>query len=309
LKIAFFGNPQFAVPTFQALIASTHQICCVITGPDRKAGRSQKIQFSAVKQIALEQNLPILQPEDLNSTNFLSELDGFKPEIGVVVAYRILPREVFTIPPMGCVNLHPSMLPDLRGAAPINWALIRGYQKSGISTFLIKERVDAGSILIQEEVDIFPEDDAGSLSERLSIRCGKLIIESLDRLEAGNLVPSPQTGKPTRAPKLTDETRQISWDKPAEEIHNLVRGLSPIPCSYTFLGSKRLKIYGSSVDSSTSIKVPGTVIGYNDNSLQISTANGTLCITELQLEGKRKMTAEEFNRGNPIPAGTLLGKI
>jgi len=307
LNIAFFGNPQFAVPTFQSILGSSHQICCVITGPDRKAGRSQKIKSSAVKQAALEHRLPILQPEDLNSDEFLTKLESTKPDMGVVVAYRILPRDVFTIPPLGCVNLHPSMLPDLRGAAPINWALIRGYRSSGISTFLIRERVDSGSILLQEKVDIFPEDNAGTLSERLSIRGGDLIVESLDGLEAGKLVPSPQSGKPTRAPKLTDDTRQIRWNLPTDEINNLIRGLSPIPCSYTFLGKKRLKIYRTRVISSASDFTPGTVIGYIDESIQVSTSSGILCITELQLEGKRKMSAEEFNRGNPISDGTVLG--
>jgi len=261
-----------------------------------------------VKIAAASSELPILQPEDLSAADFTAKLSAYKPDIGVVVAYRILPREVFSIPAKGCVNLHPSMLPDLRGAAPINWALIRGYRQSGISTFLIRERVDTGSILLQETVNIFLEDNAGSLSKRLSIRGGELIVESLDQIATGKLEPEPQKGTTTRAPKITDETRRISWKLPAEEIHNLVRGLSPSPCAYTYVGSKRLKIYSSNFRTGSAQLKPGTVMDLADNSLNISTGEGIFGIEELQLEGRRRMTAEEFQRGSSITAGTVLGE-
>ncbi len=307
MKVVFFGNPQFALPTLEAVFNSNHDICCVVTGPDRKAGRSQKLQSSAVKHAAELCGLPILQPEHLNSPELIANLEELNPDIGVVVAYRILPPEIFNIPEKGCVNLHPSMLPDLRGAAPINWAIIRGYKTSGISTFLIKEKVDSGSILLQEKVEIYPDDNAGVLSDRLAVHGGSLIVESLNKMEAGELIPTPQSGKISRAPKLSDETRRILWNNSAENIHNLIRGLSPVPCSYTSFEGKRLKIYRSRISADHVDSDPGTIIGFNQDSLNVSTSDGVLCIMDLQLEGKRKMTAKEFNRGNSIAKGTVLG--
>jgi len=301
------GTPQFAVPTLEALLESRHNVCAVVTNPDKRAGRSLKLAFSAVKIAAQKAGLTILQPDDLKDPILIDSLNETSPDACVVVAFRILPLEIISVPLHGCINLHPSLLPDLRGAAPINWALMRGYNKTGITTFLIEKKVDTGQILLQETVNIDSEENAGILSDRLSVLGADLIVKTLDLLEKDLLIPRSQIGEATRAPKIKPETCQIDWTCPAIEIHNQVRGLSPAPCAFTMLNGKRLKLYKTRLIGDTHDSEPGTVFGFVDNALAIKTGSGLIGMVDLQLEGKRRMTAIEFQRGKAIQPGTKLG--
>lgn len=307
MKVVFMGTPQFAVPTFKILLNSRHQVCLVVTGPDKRAGRSLQVTTTPVKRIAEEAGLPILQPTDFRNPEFLGKLSDTDMDICVVVAFRILPEEVLGIPKLGCVNLHPSMLPDLRGAAPINWALMKGYTSTGLTTFLIEKRVDAGGILLQKSVDIKPDDDAGTLSSRLSERGAELIIRTIDLLEDGAITPSKQNGEVTQAPKITVETCELDWAKSAEHLHNQIRGLSPVPCAFTNFGIKRLKVFKSRIIDTEFKGDPGEITGFEGQLLVVSTGAGRLGIEDLQMEGKRRMTSSEFQRGVQNIIGTKLG--
>jgi len=304
--VVFMGTPTFAVPTLQALLASRHPVVGVVTGLDKPAGRTLRPQPTAVKKASLTAGLPILQPEKLKNPEFLQALAEWQPDVCVVVAFRILPREVIEIPPRGCINMHPSLLPALRGAAPINWALMNGCERTGITTFLIEKRIDAGSILLQREYPILPEDDAGSLSERLSAEGARLIVETLDGFEEGRLVPRPQAGEPTPAPKIEAETCRIDWTRPATEICNQIRGLSPAPAAFTTLNGKRLKLFRAKVVKGNAVAAPGTVIKGKAGVLTAQCGAGGLAILELQLEGKRRLDSTEFVRGKPVECGTTL---
>ncbi len=301
------GTPQFAVPTLSALLKSRHEVCLVVTGPDKRAGRSLKVKTTPVKDLAEKEGLPILQPTDFKDREFLEKLTNAKPDVCVVVAFRILPQEVLEIPKSGCVNLHPSLLPDLRGAAPINWALMKGYSSTGLTTFLIEKRVDAGGILIQEPVEIEPDENAGSLSDRLSRSGAGLIVKTIDLLEQGSIKPTKQEGKVTKAPKITIEMCKLDWTNSSKDLHNQIRGLSPNPCSFAYLKKKRLKIFKSTLMASEAKGEPGEIIGFENELMVIATGSGMLGVEELQLEGKRRMTTVEFQRGAQNIIGTRLG--
>jgi methionyl-tRNA formyltransferase len=249
--------------------------------------------------------IPILQPEDLRDPFFLRAIQGYNPDIAAVVAFRILPTELFTIPKKGCVNLHASLLPELRGAAPIQWALIRGYRQTGVSTFLIERKVDTGGLLSQSIVTIEQEDNAGTLSRKLSDVGAELLIESLQKVNAGTSKPQQQTGEPTLAPKITKELCRISWERSALDIHNQIRGLSPLPAAHTYLNDKMVKIFRSQVVEAITSD-PGAITTQNEGQLLIGTGAGCLLIEELQLEGRKRMSASEFLRGKSIAAGTHL---
>lgn len=301
------GTPIFSVPVMEALLASRHEVAAVVTNIDKPAGRKRKPLESAVKQAALRHRLPILQPERLDDEGFLTEIAGLNADAGVVVAFRILPVELYSIPRLGCINLHTSLLPDLRGAAPINRALIRGYTKTGVTTFQIEKKVDKGQILLQEAIDIDPEDDCGSLSMRMAAVGAKLMVETLDRLESETVKPVEQMGKGSLAPKITPEICEIDWSKSAVELHNLVRGLSPTPAARTRWDGKVLKLFNTQVVEATPSAQAGEVIGLVDGVMQVQAGDGVLGIVELQLEGKRRMNIVDFCCGKPIEAGTVLG--
>lgn len=307
MKVVFMGTPEFAVPTLEALLRSKHQVKAVVTGKDKRAGRRLKLVETAVKISAYKQGLTVLQTEDFCDPFFLRALKGIHAEIGVVVAFRIIPEELFQLFPHGCINLHPSLLPDLRGAAPINWALMRGYRQTGITTFLIRKKVDAGSILLQETVDIDPMDDAGSLSAKLSVSGSRLVVKTLDELQEGNLVSQPQKGTVTKAPRITRTTCRIDWNRPAGEIHNQVRGLSPVPTAFTTLKGRLLKVYRTIIIEGVDDAEPGVIEWCKGGAICVQTGKGKLGLTEIQLEGRKRITAEEFLRGKTIEPGTKLG--
>lgn len=299
------GTSEFAVPCLRALVKSGITISAVVTVPDKPAGRGLRPTASPVKLTAAELELPVLQPDDLRDSAFIAELGRREPDVGLVVSFRILPPEVYTLPRLGCVNLHASLLPELRGAAPINWALILGLERTGVTTFLIERTVDTGGVLLQREVAVLPDDDAGSLGRRLSEVGAEVAVETLHGYVSGALQPRPQTGTPSRAPKITPELCRLDWSRPGRELHNLVRGLSPAPAAYTLLDGRRIKIYKTKPVAYAPSDTPGVAV-WADGALRVSTGEGALEILELQAEGGRRMTAADFARGRRFRSGTTL---
>ncbi|MDI6713572.1 MAG: methionyl-tRNA formyltransferase [Thermodesulfovibrio sp.] len=299
--IVFFGTPDFAVPTLKYLIANNENILLVITQPDKPKGRGKNVQPPPVKEIAIKQGLKVLQPEKIKDEKFIETLKKLNPEIAIVVAYgKILPREVLEIPALGCINLHASLLPKYRGAAPIQWALIKGEKITGVTTMLIDEGLDTGPILLQKEVPIDDDDNAQSLSEKLAVIGADLVIETIDKMRRGLITPTPQTGQISYAPLLKKEDGKIDWQKSAIEIFNLIRGTYPWPCAYCYFKKERLKIIKAQpLEEKAS---PGLIIKAKDE-LIIGTGLGTIKILLIQPEGKKIMTAKEFICGRKINEG------
>ncbi len=300
IRIVFMGTPDFAVASADALLQAGIEICAVVTVPDKPAGRGRKLRFSAVKEWALQQGLPLLQPQDLRDPEFLRQLRALNAHLFIVVAFRILPEEVFTIPEHGTINLHGSLLPKYRGAAPINWALINGEKETGVTTFFIDRTVDTGEILLQERTPIADEDNFGTLYARLKEIGAELLVRTVKGVMSGEITPQQQHGEATRAPKLTPELRRIDWSRTADDIHNLIRGLSPVPAAYTVLRGKRLKVLRSR--PAAEMNAPGPPGTLHPEALQqgrlaINTGRGVLELLEVQPEGKKTMRAEDFLRG------------
>ncbi len=296
MKIIFMGTPEFALPSIKKLIHSSHQVLAVVTAPDKERGRGQKISFSPVKNLALGHNLPVLQPERLKDENFISSLQNYKADLFVVVAFRILPREVFTIPPKGTFNLHASLLPKYRGAAPIQWALIKGEKETGLTTFALEEKVDTGSIYLQEKISISEDDDYGSLHDKLSTLGAEVVLKTVNLIESGSYELKMQDNSlASPAPKITKEMCKIDWRKSAREIHNLVRGLSPYPAAFFDYKDKVIKVFKTEITSEINLS-PGQI--YTDKKkLIIGCRDKAIKILELQLEGRKRMDAEAFLRG------------
>jgi len=297
MKIIFMGTPDFAIPSLQTLVNSKHKVISVVTAPDKERGRGQKVSFTPVKEFALQNKIPVLQPEKLKSNPlFVDELKKYNADLFVVVAFKILPKEVFTIPPKGSFNLHASLLPKFRGAAPIQWALIKGETETGVTTFKLEEQVDTGNIYLQQKIEIKPEDNFEVLHDKLSEIGAKVVLQTVEMIETGNyellkqddLLASP-------APKITKEICQIDWNKSAMEIHNLVRGLSPHPTAFFIYDEKVIKIYETEVVERNDLKAFQIV--QTKNELIIGCGKNALRILELQQEGRKRMTAEEFLRG------------
>ena len=297
MKIIFMGTPDFSIPSLKALFESKHEVIAVVTAPDKQRGRGRKISYTPVKQFALENNLPVLQPEKLkNNQEFVEQLKGFSAELYVVVAFKILPVEVFAIPPNGSFNLHASLLPKFRGAAPIQWALINGETETGLTTFKLAEKVDTGNIYFQEKVEIFREDNFGTLHDRLSEIGAELVLRTVNLIEADKFELIKQDDSlASPAPKITKEVALIDWNKPANTIHNLIRGLSPIPGAYFVFRGKVIKVYRSEVIEKDDLKP--FEIHQTKTELIIGCSYNALRILELQQEGKKRMGIEEFLRG------------
>jgi methionyl-tRNA formyltransferase len=296
MNLIFMGSADFSIPSLNNLYNSKHKILALVTVPDKEKGRGQKISLSPVKEFGLKNNIPVLQPEKLKDEKFIDQLKGFKADLYVVVAFRILPKEVFTIPPKGSFNLHASLLPKFRGAAPIQWALINGETKTGVTTFALEEKVDTGNIYLTKEVEIDDEDNFESLHNKLSEIGSKAVLETVDMIESENYhLKQQDNSSATPAPKITSETGKINWENSAEEIYNLVRGLSPVPCAYFYYDDKKIKVYKTRVQQKENT-FPGK-INHTKNSLSIECGKNELEILELQLEGRKKLSAEEFLRG------------
>ncbi|MGB2696539.1 MAG: methionyl-tRNA formyltransferase [Candidatus Zixiibacteriota bacterium] len=309
MRIIFMGTPEFAIPSLKVIQNSKHQLLAVITQPDKPKGRGKKLTPSPVKEFCLENQLKVLAPKNLKSEDFVSELKALNPDLMVVVAFRILPQGVFSIPPLGTINLHASLLPKYRGAAPINWAIFKGEKKTGLTTFFIEKKVDTGNMILQKGTEIQPEETYGELSQRLSELGAELILETIDQIEKGEVKLLTQDDKEaTSAPKITPELCKIDWSKPAIEIKNLIRGLSPAPGAYTSYQGKPLKIFkAQAVNDTPNSEGFGEVISADKNKgLEIKTSKGTLRLLELQPQSKRRMKGEEFLRGYRIKIGDKL---
>ena len=297
MKIVFMGTPDFAIPSLKILIENNHQILAVVTTPDKERGRGQKITFTAVKQFAVENNIPVYQPEKLKGNNeFVELMKSLNPDLFVVVAFRILPKEVFEIPKCGSFNLHGSYLPKYRGAAPIQWTLINGDEETGLTTFKLAEKVDTGNIYLQEKVKINPDDNFESLHDRMSLIGADLVYKTVTMIENRSFKLQAQDDSlASPAPKISKETCLIDWNKPASEIHNLIRGLSPHPVAYFLHNSKVIKIYKSEIVKDLNLK-PGEFY-QSKTELFIGCGKDALKIIEIQQEGKKRMNTEEFLRG------------
>ncbi len=306
-RIVFMGTPDFAVASADALWNAGVEFASVVTTPDRAAGRGLRVRQSAVKQWALQHAVPVLQPEELSSPEFLQALQQAKADLFIVVAFRILPREVFAIPPMGTINLHASLLPKFRGAAPINWAIIEGETETGVTTFLIDGKIDTGDILLQRKVPIGEDETYGELYERLKIAGAELLVETVKQYVAGEIVPQKQVGTASRAPKITPEICRIDWQWPATKIRNLVRGLSPTPAAFTTLNQRRLKIFRCRVVAAGQQAEPGCVLAADARTgrFVVQAGEGAIQLDEVQLEGKKRLPAADFLRGYPVSAGDV----
>jgi methionyl-tRNA formyltransferase len=295
MKIIFMGTPDFALPSLNRLYESRHELTAVVTAPDKERGRGQKVSFTPVKEFALKHNIPVLQPEKLMDENFIQSLKNYNADLFIIVAFRILPKEVFTIPSKGSFNLHGSLLPKYRGAAPIQWAIINGENETGLTTFALAEKVDTGNIYYQEKIVIRDEDNFGTLHDRMSEMGAEVVTKTVDIIESGNFVLKEQDNSATSpAPKITKKIQQINWDRPALEIHNLIRGLSPFPGAFFFNQAKLIKIYSS---KPADVKLNPGEIKHTKTELFIGCRDRALQIFELQQEGKRRMFTEEFLRG------------
>ena len=297
-RIVFMGTPEFAVASLDALIKAQHNVVGVITAPDKPAGRGMKINESAVKKYAREHSLNILQPEKLKNPEFLSQLKALNADLQVVVAFRMLPEAVWNMPPMGTVNVHASLLPKYRGAAPINWAIINGEKETGVTTFKLTHEIDTGNILLQKKISIADDDDAGILHDKLKDAGAELLIKTIDGLVNENIKEQPQSNEASvHAPKLNTDTSKINWNLPVESIYNLIRGLSPYPAAFTTLKGKVFKIYKSEFKLVNPSNPPGEFETDHKTYLRFAGADGYIYAKNVQAEGKKRMDVVEFLRG------------
>ncbi|MEQ8908923.1 MAG: methionyl-tRNA formyltransferase [Vicingaceae bacterium] len=308
LRIVFLGTPDFAVESLRAIHESGRKVVGVITSPDRQAGRGRKVQQSAVKKYAVEAGLPMLQPTNLKDPDFQEELKALKADLQIVVAFRMLPEAVWNMPPLGTFNLHASLLPQYRGAAPINWAIINGEKKSGVTTFFLQHKIDTGDILFQEEVELDDKETAGSLHNKLMEVGAKLVIKTLNAIEHGDYQEKPQNdliAKGTtiaEAPKIFRQDCQINWNLEADVVDRLIRGLAPYPAAWTKIKHQEddkvlnLKVYQIEIKSST-LALKAGELNVQDGEILVGTAIQTVSFTDLQLEGKKRMKAKELLNG------------
>lgn len=308
LRIIFYGTPEFAVRSLDQIRRAGFDVCAVVTSPDRKAGRGMKIKHSAVKDYALQHELPILQPTNLKSEDFQAELRRYNPNIQVVIAFRMLPEKVWNCPPLGTINLHASLLPDYRGAAPINWAIINGESVTGVSTFRLKHEIDTGNLLKQKEVSISEDDNAGSLHDKLMNVGADLMVETLREVENGSSQEYPQVLKDIQkhAPKIFKQDCMIDWQKPAKQVRDLVRGLSPYPVARTKIDNKILKVFSCEVIENLKLRA-GQIDSDNETYIHVGTDTDAISLDLIQLEGKKRMKVDEFLRGfNIAPFASLV---
>lgn len=302
MRIVFMGTPEFAVASLDALIKAGYNIAGVITAPDKPAGRGQKLHESAVKQYAVQNGLKVLQPEKLKNPEFLVELKALQADLQVVVAFRMLPEVVWNMPPKGTINLHGSLLPDYRGAAPINWAVINGEAYSGVTTFLLKQEIDTGDVLFSQKVAINEQDTAGDLHDTLMVTGADLLVKTVKAIESGDYQEEPQEVlaegvEIKHAPKIFKETCQIDWLQPTEKVYNLIRGLSPYPTAFTQLNGKVFKIFKAEKNINEPGIQPGGFLTDQKTFLKFACTDGFISATDVQLEGKKRMGIEEFLRG------------
>lgn len=296
MKIVFFGTPDFTLPILSKILKSEHEIAAVVTAPDKERGRGRKISFTPVKEFAIQNDIKCLQPEKLKDENFIKELKIINADLFVVVAFRILPNSVYSLPRYGTFNLHGSILPKYRGAAPIQWALINGEEETGVTTFFLEEKVDTGKMIFCEKIPIEPEDNFGTLHDKLSLLGAEVVLKTINAVAKDEVELKPQNDlMATPAPKITKEICQLDFNKPAEVLHNLIRGLSPFPAAFFILNEKQYKVYKTKINPTFNLKA-GEIME-TKNEIFIGCKDGVLEILELQPEGRKRMTAAEFLRG------------
>lgn len=305
LRIVYMGTPDFAVAPLEMLIAQNFSVVGVVTSVDKPAGRGHKIMQSAVKQCAVKHNLPLLQPENLKSPDFIAELSSLQPDIIVVIAFRMLPKIVWQLPHLGTINIHASLLPQYRGAAPINWAIVHGEKTTGVTSFFINEEIDTGKIILQKEVAIAPTDTAGIAHDNLMHAASELLIETLNAVEKNGTAGIEQSAISAEmelktAPKINKETCKINWNTPSESIYNFIRGFSPYPAAWTFLRKNDQKLLCKIFFATYIIEqhnYPAGTIIINENSIQIASNDGFILPTDVQIEGKKRMSISDCMRG------------
>lgn len=311
MRIVFMGTPDFAVPSLEALLSSGDQVVGVVCQPDRPKGRGHQLVAPPVKLVAEHAGIPVLQPLKIRTPEFLQSLSSWHPDVIAVAAYgRILHAPILQLPPMGCVNVHGSLLPKYRGAAPVQWAVINGEAETGITTMLMDEGMDTGSMLLQAKLEILPEDTAGTLAPRLASLGGRLLIDTLAQLKGGTLVPTKQDDQQaTMAPLLKKEDGLIDWTLSAASLTNRVRGLSPWPGAYTFLGDERWNIWKAASQGIASTAIPGTIVTVKKQSILVATGDGLLEIREIQTANSKRMAVAQFLAGHRVTVGQQLGPL
>ena len=309
LKIVFMGTPEFAVPSLKALIVAGNKVVSVVTQPDKPKGRGKVLTPPPVKELALQHNIPVLQPEKIRDETFINVIKGLCPDIIVVIAYgKILPKAILDIPPKGCINVHASLLPKYRGAAPINWAIINGEPETGITTMLMDEGMDTGDILLTEKIKIKDDDTASDIHDRLKDLGAQVLLKTIHALEKGTIKPVPQDNfQASYAPMLKKEDGRIDWTLGPEGIRNLIRGLNPWPGAYTRWEGMQIKIFKAEITSKEKVaELPGTVLYSIDKGICVATGKGSLLITELQPENRNRMSVSEFIKGYRIAKGQIF---
>ncbi|KYG75804.1 methionyl-tRNA formyltransferase [Roseivirga spongicola] len=303
LRIIYMGTPEFAVPSLQILVENGFNVVAVITAPDKPKGRGQKLATSPVKDYAVSQDIPVLQPTNLKSPEFIEELKSYNANLQVVVAFRMLPEMVWNMPEIGTFNLHASLLPQYRGAAPINWAIINGEKETGVTTFFLKHEIDTGNIIFQEKEPIEEDDNVGDLYGRLMERGAGLVLKTVQAIQEDDYPQDPQdqSGEIKHAPKIFKETCEIDWSKTSEKVYNFIRGLSPYPAAWTMINGTQFKIYkAEKLELTSAGEKPGDYATDNKSYLHIQTGGSALSIKELQMQGKKRMNIEDFLRGNSL---------
>lgn len=308
MKILFMGTPDIASGCLQKLIDEKYDIIGVVTQPDKEVGRGKKIVFSPVKTVAIENNLPVYQPIKAREESFINEIKSLEPDVVVVVAYgQILSKEFLDIPKYGCINVHVSLLPKYRGAAPINWVIINGEEKTGVTTMYMDEGLDTGDIILQSEFDLNNQITAGELHDLMTVEGSKVLCETLDLIKKGEAKRIPQNHEEfTYAPMMNKELGHIDFSKTAKEVHNLVRGVNPWPSAYTTYMDKKIKVWETKVLDEKSDLEPGTIIKVDQDGIRVSTSDNVLLITQIQMPNKKRMEVKEFIKGNSLEIGTKL---
>ena len=307
LRIVYMGTPEFAVASLDALVSGGYNVVGVVTMPDKPAGRGYKVQFSAVKEYALAHNLTLLQPEKLKDEQFLEDLKALKADLQIVVAFRMLPEVVWNMPPMGTFNLHGSLLPQYRGAAPINWAIINGEKETGVTTFFLQHEIDTGDLILQKKIAIHRTDNAETIHDQLMVLGAQTVVETVDCILDGTApkMPQPEVAELKMAPKIFKETCKINWNSDCESIYNFVRGLSPYPTAWSELMNDNrepipMKIYAVTTEQTSHTYTHGTIITDGKKELKVACKDGFVIIQSLQLSGKKRMNSDEFLRGYKI---------
>ena len=309
MKIVFMGTPEFAVPCLQKIIDEGHEVLAVVTQPDKPTGRGKKLAMPPVKELALKYNIDVYQPVKAREDSFVEKLKEINPELIVVVAFgQILPKSILDIPKFGCVNVHASLLPKYRGAAPLNWVIINGEEKTGVTTMYMDVGLDTGDMILKSEIPLDDEITAGELHDKMMVQGAEVLKDTIDLISKGEAPREKQNDEETCYSPIMDKSLgNIDWSKSATDIHNLIRGVNPWPSAYTTYDKQTMKIWKTKVLDKLSEKTPGTILSVDKNGIEVSTGDKVLQISEIQMSGKKRMIVSEYIKGNDISTGIVLG--